>query len=96
MEPGDVIFFHGNLLHASDRNNSDDPRWSMICCYNYKKNDPYKEAHHPRYTPLQKVPDEMIKQVGSQRFADDTSNLAWLDDKKDASARVLKETSDAS
>ena len=91
MEPGDVIFFHGNLLHASDRNNSEHPRWSMICCYNYKKNDPYKEAHHPRYTPLVKVADEMIKQVGIKRFADDSSNVAWLDEKKDASARVLKE-----
>jgi hypothetical protein len=91
MEPGDVIFFHGNLLHASDRNNSDHPRWSMICCYNYKKNDPYKEAHHPRYTPLVKVADEMIKQVGIKRFADDSSNVAWLDAKKDASASALKE-----
>jgi hypothetical protein len=63
----------------------------MICCYNYKKNDPYKEAHHPRYTPLVKVADEMIKQVGIKRFADDSSNVAWLDAKKDASASALKE-----
>jgi ectoine hydroxylase-related dioxygenase (phytanoyl-CoA dioxygenase family) len=91
MEPGDVIFFHANLLHASARNDSEHPRWSMICCYNYKQNDPYKEAHHPRYTPLRKVADEMIRQVGIKRFADDTSNVAWLDDQKDVSARVLKE-----
>jgi len=38
-----------------------------------------------------KVADEMIKQVGIKRFADDSSNVAWLDEKKDASARVLKE-----
>lgn len=95
MEPGDVIFFHGNLLHASDRNNSEHPRWSMICCYNFKSNNPYKESHHPRYTPLVKVADEMIKSVGIKRFADDTSNVAWLEHGKDASARTLKETAAA-
>ncbi len=92
LEPGDVVFFHGNLLHASDRNNSDQPRWSMICCYNYKSNDPYKEAHHPRYTPLVKVADDMIIKTGSKRFADDTSNVAWLEHNRDASASTLKET----
>ncbi len=95
MEPGDVVFFHGNLLHASDRNDSEHPRWSMICCYNYKQNDPFKDAHHPRYTPLAKVADEMIKQVGVKRFADDSSNVAWLDDKQDVSAIVLKDKSAA-
>jgi ectoine hydroxylase len=34
MDPGDVLFFHANLLHRSDQNRSDKPRWSMICCYN--------------------------------------------------------------
>ncbi len=90
MQPGDALFFHGNLLHASDRNNSENPRWSMICCYNFKKNNPYKEAHHPRYTKLKKVPDTMIKKVGAKRFDDNKSNVAWLDDKKDVSARALK------
>jgi hypothetical protein len=92
MEPGDAIFFHPNLLHRSDQNRSDHPRWAMICCYNAAKNDPYKDSHHPRYTPLKKVPDEMIKQVGIKRFADDSSDVAWLADSKDASARTLKAT----
>ena len=52
MDPGDVLFFHCNLLHRSDRNRSDHPRWSMICCYNAARNNPYKDSHHPRYTPL--------------------------------------------
>jgi ectoine hydroxylase-related dioxygenase (phytanoyl-CoA dioxygenase family) len=88
MEPGDVIFFHGNLLHASDRNNSDHPRWSMICCYNARANDPYKDSHHPRYTPLDVVPDGRIKEVGIRRFAE-AGDVAWLADDKDRSARVL-------
>ena len=61
-EPGDALFFHCNLLHRSDQNRSPDPRWSLICCYNAARNNPYKESRHPRYTPLAKVSDSAIKQ----------------------------------
>jgi hypothetical protein len=94
MDPGDVLFFHSNLLHRSDQNRSDKPRWAMICCYNAARNDPYKEAHHPRYTPLEKVPDSAILQAGLKRFGDASSNVAWLDDKDDKSARSLAEKAD--
>jgi hypothetical protein len=90
MKPGDALFFHPNLLHASARNDSDKPRWSMICCYNARRNDPYKESHHPRYTPLKQVPDAMIRKAGTRRFTDDNSNVAFLEVKKDASAVSLK------
>jgi hypothetical protein len=60
-EPGDALFFHCNLLHRSDQNRSDDPRWSLICCYNAARNNPYKESRHPRYTTLVKVSDSAIK-----------------------------------
>jgi hypothetical protein len=89
MDPGDALFFHCNLLHRSDQNKSDQPRWAMICCYNAARNDPYKESHHPRYTPLPVVPDAAIKEVGVKRFADDASDVAWLEDSKDSSARRL-------
>ena len=89
MDPGDALFFHPNTLHRSDRNNSANPRWSMICCYNAKHNDPYKEAHHPRYTPLNKVDDRMIKEVGVKRFEDDKSDVAWLDPNQDVSHKTL-------
>ena len=85
MNPGDALFFHPNLLHRSDRNTSDHPRWSMICCYNARHNDPFKEAHHPRYTPLTKVDDRMIREVGIRRFADDPTDVAWLDPTVDVS-----------
>jgi len=91
MEPGDALFFHCNLLHRSDRNQSDHPRWSMICCYNAARNDPYKESHHPRYTPLKKVKDDAVRAVGVKRFADDDSDVAWLHEAKDESARSLAE-----
>src|SRR5581483_1458370 len=91
MDPGDVLFFHANLLHRSDQNRSDKPRWSMICCYNAARNDPYKEAHHPRYTPLSKVPDSAIREAGLRRFSDTNADVAWLEDQKDQSARSLAE-----
>ena len=90
MQPGDTLFFHCNLLHRSDQNHSDRPRWSMICCYNAARNDPYKESHHPRYTPLRKVPDSEIKATGLRRFGDTQVDVAWLQDSKDESARSLQ------
>jgi ectoine hydroxylase len=64
MDGGTGIFFHSNLLHTSDANLSDKPRWGLICCYNAASNDPYKDSHHPRYTSLEKVPDTAIKAMG--------------------------------
>jgi hypothetical protein len=91
MQPGDVLFFDANLLHRSDQNRSENPRWSMICCYNAARNDPYKESHHPRYTPLQVVPDAAVREAGVRRFGDSASNVAWLDPEQDVSARSLEE-----
>jgi len=89
MEPGDILFFHPNLLHRSDRNRSEYPRWSMICCYNAARNDPYKESHHPRYTPLNVVPDAAILEAGIKRFGESSGEVAWLDVQKDESASSL-------
>ncbi len=63
-DPGDAIFFHSNLLHASGPNESANSRWSFICCYNAAHNNPYKDSEHPRYTPLDKVDADAIKRVG--------------------------------
>lgn len=53
LSPGDAIFFHGNMLHRSDQNKSQHSRWSLICCYNTKHNNPYVESKHPSYEPLE-------------------------------------------
>ncbi len=89
MDPGDVLFFHANLLHRSDQNNSDNPRWALICCYNAARNNPYKEHHHPRYTPLSKVPDSAILEAGMRRFSDSASDVAWMKTEDDRSASSL-------
>lgn len=64
LDSGDAVLFHSNLLHRSDQNTSENPRWAFICCYNARHNDPYKESRHPRYTPLEKRPDAEIVEVG--------------------------------
>ena len=64
MEPGDALFFHSNTLHRSDMNRSPNPRWSLICCYNAARNDPYKLHGHPCYSHLEKRDDEMVLEVG--------------------------------
>jgi ectoine hydroxylase len=89
MAPGDGLFFHANLLHRSDQNHSVHPRWSMIVCYNAARNNSYKASHHPQYTPLVKVPDATILEVGSRRFDASSENAGFLDAKEDHSAASL-------
>jgi len=91
MNPGDVLFFHANLLHRSDQNHSEHPRWSMICCYNAKSNDPYKESRHPRYTPIDRLPDSAVREIGTRRFddsqaSDGNADMAWSDPNRSTSA----------
>jgi ectoine hydroxylase len=68
LEPGSAVFFHCNLLHRSQRNDSSEPRWALICCYNAARNDPYQESRHPRYRYLEKWPDERVKDVGRRQW----------------------------
>jgi ectoine hydroxylase len=72
LVPGDVLFFHSNTLHRSDQNKSPHPRWSMICCYNTRHNNPYKASHHPFYEKLEKVSDTALKEMGSKLFSEST------------------------
>ncbi|GAA4307041.1 phytanoyl-CoA dioxygenase family protein [Compostibacter hankyongensis] len=60
LEPGDALFFHSNLLHRSEANLSDRPRWSMISCYNAQTNPAYNETSTAYNVPVQTVPDEAI------------------------------------
>jgi phytanoyl-CoA hydroxylase len=60
IEAGDALFFHSNLLHRSEANLSDKPRWSLISCYNRSANVPYNEPSASSITPLQVVSDEAL------------------------------------
>lgn len=61
MQPGDVLFFHANLLHRSDKNESEHPRWSLICCYNTRHNDPFIEGKHASYCSLERWEDDRVR-----------------------------------
>ncbi|MDX2226991.1 MAG: phytanoyl-CoA dioxygenase family protein, partial [Verrucomicrobiae bacterium] len=68
LEPGDTCFFHCNTLHASAANESPNPRWSMICCYNQVGNEPFdgQHRHGGNFAPVSKVPDSRILEVGAK------------------------------
>jgi ectoine hydroxylase-related dioxygenase (phytanoyl-CoA dioxygenase family) len=69
LTPGSAVLFHGNLLHRSDQNHSENPRWALICCYNTRHNDPYKPGRHPGYTPLSPLIDDDLA-AAAQRHAE--------------------------
>ena len=60
INAGDALFFHSNLLHRSEANLSDKPRWSLISVYNRSANIPYNEPSQSSTIPLQAVPDEAL------------------------------------
>ena len=70
LEPGDALVFHSNLLHRSEANLSDYPRWSIISCYNSQSNPAYNETSTSWKTPVDIVPDEAILEWESASFAD--------------------------
>ncbi|WP_217605558.1 phytanoyl-CoA dioxygenase family protein [Chitinophaga sp. GbtcB8] len=60
LKAGDALFFHPNLLHRSEANLSDNPRWSIISVYNRAENVPYNEPSQSSTIPLTAVPDEAL------------------------------------
>eukprot|EP01037_Dinobryon_pediforme_P008634 gene8634-8726_t len=60
LEPGDALIFHSNLLHRSEANLSDHPRWSVISCYNLQSNLAYNESSTSYQVPVNIVPDEAL------------------------------------
>lgn len=70
MNPGDTLFFHGNLLHRSDSNRSDSARWSFISAYNLLSNKPFKGTNTSSYTPIQQVKDHDILQAKAMSISE--------------------------
>lgn len=87
MKAGDALLFHSNTLHCSAANHSENSRWSLICCYNAKSNNPYKESHHPCYTKLDKVDDSKVLEAGlsdSAKSAVEFANISAEDRSADS------------
>jgi ectoine hydroxylase-related dioxygenase (phytanoyl-CoA dioxygenase family) len=70
LAPGDVLYFHPNLLHRSAPNLSESPRWSFISCYNLQSNIAYNETSVSWKEPVRVVPDEAILEWEAQSLAD--------------------------
>lgn len=64
LKPGDVLFFHSNLLHRSDSNESSSARWSMISAYNRSKNIPFNEKSTSCITPINVVANSLPWDTG--------------------------------
>jgi len=85
IEPGDALFFHSNILHRSEANLSDHPRWSIISCYASQSNLAYNENSTSWKTPIEMVPDNAITNWESSSL----SNADFLKKENDP---ALKET----
>ncbi len=85
LEAGDALFFHSNLLHRSEANLSDHPRWSIISCYSLQSNLAYNETSTSWKTPVNVVPDEAILEWEAESL----SNADFLKKENDP---ALKET----
>ena len=85
IEPGDALFFHSNILHRSEANLSDHPRWSIISCYASQSNLAYNESSTSWKTPIALVPDNAITNWESISL----SNADFLKKENDP---ALKET----
>jgi len=85
LGPGDALIFHSNLLHRSEANLSDRPRWSIISCYNLQSNLAYNETSTSYKVPVDVVPDNAIMEWDAESL----SNADFLKKENDP---ALKET----
>jgi ectoine hydroxylase-related dioxygenase (phytanoyl-CoA dioxygenase family) len=85
LEAGDALFFHSNLLHRSEGNLSEYPRWSIISCYSSQSNLAYNEPSSAWNIPIEIVPDEAILEWKAESL----SNADFLKKENDL---ALKET----
>lgn len=70
LEAGDALFFHPNLLHRSEANLSEHPRWSIISCYCSQSNLAYNESSQSWKVPVNTVPDEALLQWEAASLSD--------------------------
>jgi ectoine hydroxylase-related dioxygenase (phytanoyl-CoA dioxygenase family) len=80
IDAGDALFFHSNLLHRSEANLSEKPRWSLISVYNRSTNIPYNEPSQSAIVPLEVVPDEALMEWQTENIG---ANANFLEKEKD-------------
>ena len=77
LKAGDVLFFHSNILHRSEANLSDKPRWSMISCYNRQANIGYNDSASSMssITPIDVVPNDALMTWEAAGLAEDGADF---------------------
>jgi phytanoyl-CoA hydroxylase len=77
LNAGDALFFHSNILHRSEANLSDRPRWSLISCYNRSTNTGYNESSSSAasITPIEIVPDEALLSWNASGLAESEADF---------------------
>lgn len=70
IQPGDALFFHSNLLHRSEANTSDRPRWSIISCYNSLSNPAYNDDSTSWKDPVDIVADSALMDAAAKGASD--------------------------
>ncbi|MBC8152478.1 MAG: phytanoyl-CoA dioxygenase family protein [Bacteroidetes bacterium] len=77
LKAGDVLFFHSNILHRSAPNLSDQPRWSMISCYNRQSNVGYNDSasSSSSITPIEVVPNDALLTWETAGLAEDGADF---------------------
>ena len=68
LKPGDVLFFHSNILHRSAANTSGKSRWSIISAYNLSYNIPFREKNLSCIQPIKVVADDQLANSGIQKL----------------------------
>lgn len=86
LEPGDALFFHSNILHRSEANTSEKPRWSIISCYNSLSNPAYNDESTSWRQPVEVVDDAALMQ---ENITGASENADFLKKENDP---ALKET----
>ena len=75
LEVGDVLVFHCNMLHRSDKNLSTNRRWALIICYNAVTNDTFNHVDDRAFVPLERVNDDAIKRAGLKFSSNDQEHF---------------------
>ncbi len=88
LEPGDALFFHSNILHRSEANLSDYPRWSIISCYCSQSNLAYNETSTSWKIPVSTVPDIAIEKWEAESL----SNADFLKKEDDPALKDYQTT----
>jgi ectoine hydroxylase-related dioxygenase (phytanoyl-CoA dioxygenase family) len=86
LNAGDALIFHSNILHRSEANLSDRPRWSIISCYCSQSNLAYNETSTAWKEPVNIVPDTAILEWEAESL----SNADFLKKENDPALKEVE------